>query len=303
MTHQRPPTPLYQILIGALIFVSCERAPDKDFLGSAVIESGTWTIASVVQGPLLAVYVEEGMRVKAGELLALVDTLPLQYQREEIAAGIGEIEATLAAKKAEIEAISVDVNGLEREFSRIDALAAKGAAPTQQRDNLSTQLQSAKAKLDAARSALKPLSEKEKSLRVRRSMIDYQVDHSSITSPVNGVVFTRFRNTGEVVGPGSPIVEVGVLDTVTADFFVPQPMLASLVYGQKVRIRLDWDSAGTLTGRYFPATITWIGDEAEFSPKNIQTRPGRNELVFRIRCTAANPSGNLKRGLPVEIWR
>ena len=126
MTHQRPPTPLYQILIGALIFVSCERAPDKDFLGSAVIESGTWTIASVVQGPLLAVYAEEGMRVKAGELLALVDTLPLQYQREEIAAGIGEIEATLAAKKAEIEAISVDVNGLEREFSRIDALAAKG---------------------------------------------------------------------------------------------------------------------------------------------------------------------------------
>lgn len=301
--HRRLTTHLLTALTGIMLFSGCERAPDRDFLGSAVVETKTFMVASTVQGPLAAVYIEEGKKVTAGELLAVVDTVPLQFQRDELAAGISEIKATFAAKKAEIEAFSVEVTGREREFSRIDALAAKGSATTQRRDNLSTQLQVARAKLEAARSALKPLAEKEKTLRVKGRTIEYQVHRCFITSPVTGIVLTLFRNSGEVVGPGSPIAEVGVFDTVTADFFVPQPVLSSLAYGQTVRIRIDWDSAGAIVGKYLPATISWIGEEAEFSPKNIQTRPGRNELVFRVRCIAANPSGTLKRGLPVEVWK
>ncbi len=286
-----------------LVLCCCEQRIDPGFLGSAVVESRTWTVSSTAQGTLLRVNVSEGDRVDSGEVIAVVDTVPLQFMRREVGAGVGEITATLLAKKAEIDAAVINVAGLEREFSRIDGLAAKGAATTQQRDNLSTKLQAAKAKLNAARSALLPLVEKEKTLRVKRESLDDQVRRCTITAPGAGVVLTLFKNRGEVVGPGSPVCELGEIDTLQADFFVPQPVLATLRRGQKVTMRVDWDSAGVVGEKRLEATVMWIGVEAEFTPKNIQTRRSRNELVFRVRCTTQNRDGILKRGLPVEIWR
>jgi HlyD family secretion protein len=289
------------ILLAALC--GCERGTAPGFLGSAVVESRTWTVSSTVQGTLTDVAVGEGDRIAAGAVVAVVDTVPLQFLRREAAAGIAEIAATVRARKAEIAARAIDVAGLEREFKRIDGLAAKGAATTQQRDNLSTQLQAAQAKLAAANSALEPLAEKEKSLRIKLESISDQIRRCTITAPGTGVVLTQFRNRGEVVGPGTPVCELGALDTLQADFFVPQPVLATLRRGQKVAMRIDWDSAGIAGEKRLPATVSWIGEEAEFTPKNIQTRHSRNELVFRVRCTAENSNGILKRGLPVEIWR
>jgi HlyD family secretion protein len=280
-----------------------ERDADPAFLGSAVIESRTCTVSSVVPGRLVAVYASEGQRVAAEEVVAIVDTVQLQFTRQEIAAGIHEIDATVAAKNAQIEAKRIETEGLEREFARIDGLAAKGAATVQQRDNLLTRLNAAKAGLEAARSALKPMVEKEKGLRVTLKKVDDQMRRCYITSPVGGVVLTQFREQGEVTGTGTPIADIGRFDTMYADFFVPQPVLSTLSYGKKIRIRVDWDSSGGVAEKYLPALISHIGEEAEFTPKNIQTRKTRNELVFRVRCTVPNMSGMLKRGLPVEIWR
>jgi HlyD family secretion protein len=97
---------------------------------------------------------------------------------------------------------------------------------------------------------------------------------------------------------------MGEFDTLYADFFIPQALLASIKYGQTVRIRVDFDVPHVKgKERLLPATVTWIGSEAEFSPKNIQTRQSRNELVFRVRATIPNVNGMLKRGCPVEVWR
>jgi HlyD family secretion protein len=125
-----------------------------------------------------------------------------------------------------------------------------------------------------------------------------------VAAPSSGVVLTRYRNVGEIVAPANPIFNIGEFDTLYADFFVPQTKLASLKFGDAVRIRLDNQSpTAREPARFVPAVITWIGSEAEFSPKNIQTRQSRNELVFRIRATIPNSDGSLKRGLPVEVWR
>lgn len=280
-----------------------EQKQHPDFLGSAVIESGTRLVSAVAQGPLVAVYVVEGQHVHANDKIAIIDTIPYHLSREEIKSGISELNATIAAKKAQIEAIDIEMEGLQREFTRISGLAAKGAATAQQRDNLATKLETAKARLAAARTALRPLGEKEKTLKIRKEKVDDQIRRCYLKTSTNGIVLTLFRNTGEVAGPGSPIVEIGQYDTMHADFFVPQPTLSTLKYGKQVRIRIDMDSAGTHTDCFVPAVISWIGEEAEFTPKNIQTRQSRNELVFRIRCTVANPDGILKRGLPVEVWR
>jgi HlyD family secretion protein len=138
-------------------------------------------------------------------------------------------------------------------------------------------------------------------LEARIGLLQDQLGKCYLRAPVAGRVLTRYKNPDETAAPGQPVYEIGREDTLRIDFFVPQTWLSDIKYGQAVRIRLD--QAGSKEGTFLPATISWIGNEAEFSPKNIQTRESRNELVFRVRALAANKDGLLKRGLPVEVWK
>jgi HlyD family secretion protein len=287
-----------------LFLFFCDRAVHKDFLGSAVVEARTFAVATTAQGSIVALFTDEGRKVKKGELIAIIDTVQLALARLELESGLRELGTTVSAKDAEIKALVTDVKGAEREFARIEDLVKKGSATEQHRDNLGTQFQSAQMNLVATRRIQSSFKEKEKGLAVRRQQLDDQIRRCYVTAPADGIVLTRYRNTGEVVGAGNPIVEIGEFDSLYADFFVPQDVVATIAYYQKVRVRVDFnDGASKDQARFLPAIVTWIGNEAEFSPKNIQTRQSRNELVFRIRATVPNSEGILKRGMPVEVWR
>lgn len=286
-----------------LSITGCEKKNADGFLGSAVVEGTTFIVSSVVQGQLLDVAKKEGDAVKNGELVATIDTVQLVLKKREIQANINEIEATLQSKKVDINAGQSDLDGAQREFVRVDTLAKKGAIPTQQRDNLKTQYDGARLRLDANQKTLLSLSDRIKGLKIRIEQADDQISDCYIKAPSDGIVSTKYRNRGEVVVPGTPIYEIIKYDTLTADFFVPQPVLASITYGQMLKVRIDYDDGAGMTEKYTEGKVSWISDDAEFSPKNIQTRESRNELVFRVRLEIDNKDGMLKRGLPVEIWR
>jgi HlyD family secretion protein len=198
-----------------------------------------------------------------------------------------------------VEAAKAETRGLKREVDRIRALVEKGSAPQQQRDNLETKYEAAQFKLKAAKHMLSGVAARKRSLEAKKAQLREQIERCYVLSPCKGLVLTRYKNVAEMAGPAFPLFEIGRYDTVRTDFFVPQPFLSELRVGQQVRIRLDARDGE----RSLPATIVWIADDAEFSPKNVQTREARNELVFRVRARAANPDGLLKRGLPVEVWR
>ncbi len=297
-------------LLGTLLFVciilsitGCEKKNTDGFLGSAVVEGTTFIVSSVVQGQLLDVARKEGDAVKNGELVAIIDTVQLVLKKKEIQANINEIEATLQSKKVDINAGQNDLDGAQREFVRVDTLAKKGAIPTQQRDNLKTQYDGARLRLDANQKTLLSLLDRIKGLKIKIEQADDQISDCYIKAPSDGIVSTKYRNRGEVVGPGTPIYEIIKYDTLTADFFIPQPVLASIKYGQILKVRIDYNDGTGMTEKFTEGKVSWISDEAEFSPKNIQTRESRNELVFRVRLEIDNRDGMLKRGLPVEIWR
>ncbi|MBD3393047.1 MAG: HlyD family efflux transporter periplasmic adaptor subunit [Chitinivibrionales bacterium] len=295
---------LAQAIAAIVFFAGCTSKQPPDFLGSAVIESRTYQIAGMTQGMVLDVYKREGAAVKAQELLATIDTVQLVLKLSEIDSRYAELEQTLAAKRAEKAALEAEIRGLAREYGRIGELADKGSVPTKQKDDLGTRVQASNQKLKAAKHVIRSLEEKKNTLEANRALVKDQLSKCYLRATSNGVVISRYKNPGEIVGPGMPVLEIATFDTVSADFFVPQPVLANLKYGQNVRIRVDTESDdGGRDGLFVPAIITWISDEAEFSPKNIQTRESRNELVFKVRAEAANPDGILKRGLPVEVWK
>ncbi|MBN2188081.1 MAG: HlyD family efflux transporter periplasmic adaptor subunit [Chitinispirillaceae bacterium] len=289
----------------AVSVMQCDQiAKNPDFLGSAVVECRTWLVATTAGGSIMAMNRDEGQKAARNELLAVIDTVPLTLQRQEVIAGMSELAASISAQEAQNKSLATDVAGVEREFGRADQLARQGSAPEQLRDNLGSQLQSTQLKLAASRHMVSSLQAKDQALIIKRRLLDDQIRRCYVQAPADGIILTRYRNAGEVAAPGNPLFELGAFDTLYADFFVPQTVLAAISCGQKVRIRVDFDD-GTAKEKmkFLPAVVTWIGSEAEFSPKNIQTRQSRNELVFRVRATVPNGEGVLKRGLPVEVWR
>jgi HlyD family secretion protein len=282
----------------------CSSTNSKEFIGSAVVEAQTYQIATTAQGAIVSLFKDEGQQVSKGELVAILDTVPLVLKLGEIAAALAELTNTITSKKVEISSQESDVKGVDREYKRISSLVQQGSVPSQQKDNLGTQVESSQLRVKANRSVLSGLQAKINTLDAQRAGLLDQLSRCYVHSPVAGVILTKYKNLGEVALPGNPVFELGKYDTMQVDFYVTQPMLPSFKLGQTLRIRLDNEAPDKKEKEIFcPATISWISSDAEFSPKNIQTRQSRNELVFKIRVQAPNPNGLLKRGLPVEVWR
>jgi HlyD family secretion protein len=298
--------------IGIVLFVlliigtqlNCSATRSKDFIGSAVVEAQTYQVATTAQGTITALYKDEGQQVAKGELIAVIDTIPFVLKLNELYAALAELTNSISAKKVEVSSQESDVKGVEREYKRITTLVSQGSAPSQQKDNLETQVESSNLRVRANKGVLSGLQAKINTINAQKAQLMDQLSRCYLHAPVSGIVLTKFKNLGEVALPGNSVFEIGAYDTMQIDFYVPQTMLAGFKPGQAVRIRLD-DQGGANKKKetFVPAQITWISSDAEFSPKNIQTRESRNELVFKIRALAANKEGLLKRGLPVEVWR
>ncbi len=284
--------------------LGCSPTNSKDFIGSAVVEAQTYQIATTAQGTIVALFKDEGQQVAKGELVAVIDTVPLVLKLSELSAALIELTRSITAKKDEVSSQESDVQGVEREYKRITKLVQEGSAPSQQKDNLQTQAESSTLLAKANKATLSSLQAKINTINAQKAELLDQVSRCYVHSPAAGVVLTKYKNLGEVALPGNPVFELGKYDTMQIDFYVTQPMLPAFKLGQTVRVRLDNEMPGRKDKQVFlPAQVTWISSDAEFSPKNIQTRESRNELVFKIRAMAANAEGLLKRGLPVEIWR
>ena len=285
-------------IAAGLTLWGCKKE-DTGFLGSAVIEAETWQVPALVQGPLLSVLRDEGDEVRHGDLIAVIDTLPYALQYAEAAANLQDLSAGTATQSSQIRSLQADAKGLEQEAGRARALSQSGASTPQQVDKAVAARDAAHYRVEASKSSLTSLESKKQALQSRLELLANQLDRCKITAPVDGRVLTRYRNPGEAVSPGQSVFEIGRSDSVRADFFIPQAELSTLHLGDTVHIRIG----GENDSHKVPAIIRFISSEAEFTPKNIQTRESRAELIFRVRAVSSSGNGALKRGLPVEIWR
>jgi HlyD family secretion protein len=288
------------LLTVLILLIDCEKEKDKNFLGSAIVESTTITPSTVVGGELVFMGVEEGDIVKAGQMIALVDTIPVYLKFQEIEAAEFQLREERTSFFSEQASLKENIKGVKRELDRISGLVTKGAVPAQKKDQLETEHNSLNHKLTSTTHKIKALNGRTKNLASKKEQLIYQLKSCKIHSPFNGMVLTVYKRRGEIIGPGSPVVEIGRYDTMKVDFFIPQTTLSRITIGMPVNIRCDTDSDEPIL---LKGGISWINSEAEFSPENIQTRESRNGLVFRIRALVPNPDGVLKRGLPVEVWR
>lgn len=301
----------------ALLAVGCGGKGRDGFLSSGHIEVTEVRIASKVSGRLAAVPVREGDQVSAGAVIALVDTTDVvlarnvaRADREQAAAeyrlrlngarreDIGEARANLAQAKA-------DLDGAEKEFARSEALSSDGSITEQRRDEARTRRDLARGRLEAARERLTRLENGSRSEEIdaaaarlqaaeaRLAQVTQQIADAQVIAPTAGRVTERLAEPGEVVPAGTPIALLSQLDAPWLTIYVAEPELPRLSLGQSIEVRSDDGSVRT-------GQISFISSEAEFTPRNVQTKSERVKLVFKVKVALENRDGHWKPGMPAE---
>lgn len=288
-------------IIAGLLFFSCNnKAELSDAYGN--FEAIATTISAEANGKLLFLRAEEGDKLKAGTLVALVDTIQLHLQRKQIEASIGTLPKKLRNTLADIEVLQNQKANLVRERNRVKRLTEKKAATPQQLDDLNGKIDVVEKQIEAIRSQTQTgnraiLAEKEPML-AQIAVINEQIRRSYVHNPIDGTVLTKLSEAHEVVRMGAPLYRIGQLDTMTLRFYADAVQLQNVKIGQKVEVLVDNGKEGF---KQLEGTVSWISDQAEFTPKTIQTKEDRVNLVYAVKAQVPNSDGLLKIGMPAEV--
>ena len=309
------------LLMGGLILTAaCAGIKNKsEIQASGTIEAREVNVSARVSGQVREIRIEEGSRVKTGDILVLLDHDSLDIQLRQAQAGVTLAEAQLnllrlGARPEDLEqardALSQAESNLklaEADAKRMRELAAKGSVTPKQGDDAAARLTVAAAQKNTAGQALKKLQQfaRPEEIRAARARLDQAVAQAdllkkaiadcAIAAPVDGLVTRQPIEAGELVQAGATVLTVSDLDRVHLMIYVTAKELARVKLGQTAQVTID-----SAPGRKFAGKVTYISSEAEFTPKNIQTKEDRAKLVFRVKVEIDNPEGALKPGLPAD---
>ncbi len=278
----------------AVLTTGCVRGAKPAPAGT--LETTVVDIAPVLGGRVLAVTRQEGARVAAGDTLLVLDTELLALQRAQAAANRATLEAQRKVADADLAKVRRQLALLETTLARTATLRDQGTATGQQVDDLTAQRDVARAGVDAARGRLAALEAEAAQLDAALAVFDRQLRDGVVMAPVGGTVLTRAVEPGEVVTPGRTALRLADLAHLELRIYLEAGDVERVKPGQSLPVRVDALPATPLIG-----TVAWVADEAEFTPKNAQTRNARAQLVYAVKLTVPNPDGRLHVGMPAEV--
>jgi HlyD family secretion protein len=295
---------------------ACARSTENGpIVASGHVEATEVLVSTKVPGTLEALAVDEGANLAAGQEIARIDTtdvrLALDAARAERAQASAELRLRLAGsreedvKEAEAQLVrsEADLAGAQKDLDRMEGLLAAGSGTTKSRDDARTRRDVAQASRDAARERLRRLragfrAEEKDAARARVAAADariaqleQQIRDAVVVSPVAGVVTEKVAERGELLARGAGIVVVTDLPNAWLNAYVPETDLGRLRVGQDASVVTD--DGQTRKGR-----LSFVASQAEFTPKNVQTRDERVKLVYRIKVALENGDGLFKPGMP-----
>lgn len=282
-----------------VILTGCHNKADYDATG--IFEATTVTVSSETTGKILRLDVAEGDNVNQGQLLASIDTSMLVLQRSQLLSRQGATANTTPDIQAQAAALRTQIANQELEFKRQKNLLADGATTQQRYDNAASHLQALKDQLTALLSTLgkntNSISDNVQAIEIERDQIELQLEKSSVTSPLSGTILVKYAEPGEYAVPGKPLVKIADLNDIYLRSYFTASQLADLNIGQEVTVIADFGGDEQFE---YPGTITWIAEESEFTPKTIQTKDSRANLVYAVKVAVKN-DGRLKLGQYGEV--
>ncbi len=305
------------VILTAMTLAACNRQPSTDIVAHGTIEVIETDVSPMATARLLRVPVEEGDFVRAGDTLAILTQATLAATLDGQRARLAAAEAALrdlergarpeevAAAEAELSGAESDVARTTRDLERARALVGGQAISQQAVDNASDAVATAVSRRDAARERLALLRAGSRPERIRQARADVSTARAALAaaeanatdlvllSPVQGVVFERYAQAGEVLTPGSPALTVGEVSRPWVRVFLAARDVARIRLGQPAVVTLDGVPA-----RQYPGIVTVINPRAEFTPRAALTEEEREDLMFGVRIDVQDSTGAVKPGLP-----
>lgn len=276
------------------VMVACGHKSEYDASGN--FEATDVTLSAATPGKVLRLDVEEGDTVMPGQTVALIDTLALHYQKEQLAFRRSASDVSRPDIPRQLAALQRELEKQLTERRRLVNLLADGAATVKQLDDIDAAIKILRDRIAAQESSLAnttaSINESAASVGMQIRQLEHSIAECSVQSPMKGTVVTKYCEAGEYAVPAKPLVTIANLDRMYLRAYFTSAQLADLRQGQKVTVIADF---GGDRRREYPGTVTWISPESEFTPKNIQTPDSRSNLVYAVKIAVDN-DGYLKIG-------
>lgn len=285
----------------ALIFVLASCQDSEKFDATGIFEATTVTVSSETSGKLVSFDIEEGDSLRIGQQVGQVDTTLLVLQQKQLHSQQRSAEKSSPDIAAQAAALRSLIAHQQNECDRIARLLASGAATQKQSDDAQAELRTLHGQLEGLLSTLdknrSSITESASALQYQKEQVEEQIRKSSITAPIAGTVLQKYAERGEYATPGRPLFKMANLGDVYLRCYFTASQLAHIRIGQRVTVIADF---GGDEQYEYPGKITWIAQESEFTPKSIQTKDSRANLVYAVKVAVKN-DGRLKLGQYGEV--
>lgn len=307
-------------LLIILIVNACSQSGSDSFLEeSGTIEFKNIVISAKTSGEVLALLKDEGANVSQGDTILIIDHENLELQLEQLIAARDAAQAQLDLLKAGarkedkrqaremVVQAEINLNSAAADRSRFEKLYGERAITKKQFDDMEarykiafSQFNSAKANLKkieniARKEEVAALEAKVGQTEAAAELIKKGIKDSYVISPIEGHIVKSFVEVGETAAPMASLVKINQLRNAEMMVYVSEENLGKIKLAQKVEIQTD-----SYKDKVYEGRVTYISPEAEFTPKNIQTKDERTKLVFAVKIKAANPDLELKAGMPAD---
>lgn len=317
-----------QAVVFSLIFLACHNS-EKDYDASGSFEAIERTISAEATGKIQSLNIKEGQKLKAGQIIGSIEVKGLSLQSEQIQAGIDAIykktnsataqvavlESQLRTQESQVQTLQQQIANLEKEITRFQNLVNANAVPQKQLDDLigqklvlQKQLNAAKTQKDVTKSQIQAtkdnvstqnraiLSEIEPNKK-KLALIEQQIKDGTIINEFDGTVTTQIAYDGEFTSIGRPLYRIADLSNIILRVYITGNQLPQVKLNQEVIVRTDDGNDGF---KETTGVISWISSKAEFTPKTIQTKDERANLVYAVKVEVEN-DGSYKMGMYGEI--
>ena len=287
---------ILSLIFLSLIVSSCTDSDDKsDAYGN--FEAVEITVSAEANGKLLEFNVEEGQTIDEGEIVGYIDTVQLNLKKQQLDQQKNTVRTKYNNVFSQVSVLQQEKNNALIEKNRIEKLIKDEAAPEKQLDDINARINVIDKQIASVQSQNSTTFQEVKTIDTQIDQLTDQINKSEITNPIKGTVLIRFSEPSEIVNYGKPLYKIADLSIMELRVYVSGDQLPSIKIGQEVTVIVDKNKE---ENRTLKGTISWISSKAEFTPKIIQTKEERVNLVYAVKVRVNN-DGTLKIGMPGEI--
>ena len=283
-------------IVISVFFISCGKSKD-DYDAAGTFETTEVMVSSEASGRILAFNIQEGQVLTADEEVGSIDSLQLYLRKMQLISGNKSMQVRRPNVGIQIAAIEQQIATAKNERKRVENLLKANAANQKQLDDINAQIAVLNKQLDAQKTTLvttnQGINDDSEGIKIQIAQIEDQLNKCRILSPINGTVLVKYAEKGEVAAPGKALFKIADTNSMILRAYVTADQLSGLKIGQKVKVTTDF---GKDKDRNYTGTLAWISNKSEFTPKTIQTRDERANLVYAVKINVKN-DGFLKIGM------